>query len=366
MHRSILLSTLAILASPALAAPRYNITSLPGASTSISSFAYDFSSAGIAGATITTTADGSLASIPILWKHGQTAALPLPANYEGSAIAIDQAGDIAGIIRDMSWRAPSLPVLWQNGNLQFLNLADMAAGTVLGMNDSGITVGEIHNLDANGYSIQQTAAFWIGGQPTTIQGFYQATAANDVGQFLLESPAGSFVWTNGVAAPIPSLGGTYAMGRDINNLGHVAGCALTSDHMLHAFLFKNGTTTALADLPGSTGTTLVDGMNNADDVVGSSYHLDEGPHAVLWKNGIPYDLNDLIPPASGWTLYDAMGIDDNGTIWGSGQFDGGDPQAFLLTPIDPQSIPEPASLSLLSLSILPLLLRRVASAPRGA
>ncbi len=53
--------------------------------------------------------------------------------------------------------------------------------------------------------------------------------------------------------------------------------------------------------------------------------------ALLWTCGYRYDLNDCIPPHSGWILINASGINNRGQIVGYGRFhDEG--HAFLLTP----------------------------------
>jgi hypothetical protein len=61
------------------------------------------------------------------------------------------------------------------------------------------------------------------------------------------------------------------------------------------------------------------------------------------------DLNDLIASGSGWTLGDAVGINDAGQIVGNGMI-GGNSHAYLLTPI-----PEPSTLILLCIGFASLL-----------
>jgi hypothetical protein len=48
-------------------------------------------------------------------------------------------------------------------------------------------------------------------------------------------------------------------------------------------------------------------------------------------DGSMHDLNNLIPPGSGWELVEATAINDAGQIAGSGRL-GGKMRAFLLTP----------------------------------
>ncbi len=64
------------------------------------------------------------------------------------------------------------------------------------------------------------------------------------------------------------------------------------------------------------------------------------------------DLNSLIDPSSGWSLFDAYGINDSGQITGEG-FISGHQHAFLLTPI-----PEPSSIMLAVFGFVGLWWRR--------
>jgi probable HAF family extracellular repeat protein len=90
-------------------------------------------------------------------------------------------------------------------------------------------------------------------------------------------------------------------------------------------------------------------LNNAGQVVGyfeiaGSGHL---LHAFLYDSGTTYDLNDLIPNASGITLNYTGGIDEAGRIVGFGTDGSGASRAYLLTPATP--VPEPTTLALLGL-----------------
>lgn len=82
-----------------------------------------------------------------------------------------------------------------------------------------------------------------------------------------------------------------------------------------------------------TGAALA--VNNAGEIVGDSGNgpavLYHDSHALLWTHGYRYDLNNCLPPRSGWVLSTATGINDNGQITGYGLCRGKD-HAFLLTP----------------------------------
>jgi probable HAF family extracellular repeat protein len=84
------------------------------------------------------------------------------------------------------------------------------------------------------------------------------------------------------------------------------------------------------------------GMNNYGQIVGWAEDDQLQDHAFLWQNDVMYDLNELIPTNSGWTLQYATAINDAGQIVGYG-LNGSDEndQAFLLTlatnsPVQPQ------------------------------
>ena len=72
-------------------------------------------------------------------------------------------------------------------------------------------------------------------------------------------------------------------------------------------------------------------INALGQVVGYAY-LAGGPtrHAFLYSDGTMTDLNDLLPPLSGWVLTEARQINDSGQIAGFGTYNG-QTRAFLLT-----------------------------------
>lgn len=81
------------------------------------------------------------------------------------------------------------------------------------------------------------------------------------------------------------------------------------------------------------GSSYANDINDAGQIVGSSQvskALDF--HAVVWDGGKLYDLNTLIHARSGWTLRDAVAINNCGQIAGSGVHSGRR-RAFLLTPV---------------------------------
>lgn len=118
--------------------------------------------------------------------------------------------------------------------------------------------------------------------------------------------------------PMPP-GSTEAWARAINDDGHVATGISTAGA---AWLWRGGSYTYLGDFEPMA-------MNDSDQVVGV------GPHgAMLWDGQDLVDLNALVDPDAGWRLDDAVAINENGQIAGTGMHDGRQ-VAFLLDPIVP-------------------------------
>jgi hypothetical protein len=135
-----------------------------------------------------------------------------------------------------------------------------------------------------------------------------------------------------------------------------------------------GTVTELGNLGTTGGGTFCRAyaMNDAGATVGWANEYEGGTYvgdrAVLWNSdGVAFDLNTLIDPDSGWTLFEADGISDTNWVSGIGLFDpdgagplGAYDRAFLLDASS--AVPESASFCLLACASTLLTLRRGRSA----
>jgi probable HAF family extracellular repeat protein len=146
-------------------------------------------------------------------------------------------------------------------------------------------------------------------------------------------------------------------GTAINALGQVTGYSGPGNGEVHAFRTTptgliSDPGTALGALPGLAN-SIGNGINALGVVVGTSYgnaNVGAG-HAFIYDTQMR-DLNDLIPPGSGWVLTSGTGINDFGLIAGFGQLNG-QGHAFVLTPV-----PEPGALALAGLAAVSWAIRR--------
>lgn len=151
--------------------------------------------------------------------------------------------------------------------------------------------------------------------------------------------------TLATATDLGSLGGDGAQGLAINSSGQVAGAAeLPGDNYMHAFISTpNGQPAAIEDLGtlfGPDANSLARGINSLGVVVGFCEDPASGSNLAFVFDTQMRSLSDLVP--AGWTITNAVGINDAGQIAANGSFDGGPSHALLLTPV-----PEPGSLALL-------------------
>lgn len=150
----------------------------------------------------------------------------------------------------------------------------------------------------------------------------------------------AYLYNNGVATDLGTLGGANSVGAAINSLGQVAGSAdydPTRSGATHAFLYGNGHMTDLGTLGGTSSQGL--GINDHGQVVGFSYvsKAFSPIEAFLYSNGQMISLQKLMAPTIGpnWSLTEATDINERGDITGWGSYNG-ELHAFVLT-----AVPEP-------------------------
>jgi probable HAF family extracellular repeat protein len=354
----LVLSLLSLLLSPAaLAAPTYSATFLPA---NFQALAID-AEGRIAGRG--TDSDGN--ALAFIWSAGSIAFLPAPGPASGGSTLVANAlenGVAAG-----AWQSGGAMrgFVYANGTAQDVGTLYGGDTVAWGVNAAGQAVGE--SLDAAGDS---RAFLYSGGAITdigTLGGAYaQARDINNAGFVVGGANPGpafpddgshAFLYRDGVMTDLGTLGGGFSFANAINDAGQVAGYSLLAgDMVFHPFLYSDG---ALLDL-GSLGGDYAEAraLNEAGLVVGLASLPGFGfSHAFLYADGSLQDLNALVDGLDGFTLTEAVGINEQGLIAANGCNEFGFCAPVLLTPV-----PEPAAPAMWLAGLLaglPLLSRRL-------
>ncbi|MEO0652016.1 MAG: hypothetical protein AAFZ65_15180 [Planctomycetota bacterium] len=216
------------------------------------------------------------------------------------AVDLDSIGRILGVGRDASIPA-GRSFLWDNGLVTDLGILPGALPTAAvraeALNESGVVVG------------------------------------TGDGATLLDH---AFRWENGVMVDLhvaSGVVGRVSSAFDVAPDGTAVGGADFTDDFIDfqepALWTPSGELVRIGTFGGSTG--LARGTNAHGDVVGTARNTTNQSRAFLYRNGVLVDLNDFLPPASGWFLLEGTAITDDGTIVGIGNLDG-DLQGFRLDP----------------------------------
>jgi probable HAF family extracellular repeat protein len=164
----------------------------------------------------------------------------------------------------------------------------------------------------------------------------------------------AFLYSNGQVIDLHTLDVPDSLGFAINNAGEVTGM-VGGYPSYHAFLYSDGQMRDLGTLGGLMASG--NGINDSGQVVGTSDL--PGPNtsraAFLYSNGTMTNLNDLIDPTLGLTLFSASGINEHGQIVADGYSSLTSPgsHAFILDPAS-ASVPEPSSVASVGFGLLVL------------
>jgi probable HAF family extracellular repeat protein len=227
-----------------------------------------------------------------LWDQGQRIDLTTPTSTYSQAYALNNAGAVVGVADLNGFYGHAF--LWQNGKMTDLGVLNGGHSCAYGINDKNEVVG---------YAL------------TAFMGTDMACKA--------------FLWRDGKMTDLGINGVAYA----INNHSQIIGVEGS-----YGFLWQEGKAVRLGSLGGSE--CYAYGLNDSGEIVGASGTKKEALHACVWRNGRIEDLNSEVS-APGWTLIEARSINAGGQIVGVGKFRG-QRRAFLLTPTQPSApLPPP-------------------------
>jgi probable HAF family extracellular repeat protein len=339
---SVMLALLWLCASASQStAQTYTVTDLGTLPGSTVSQGYALNDAGeAAGVSDTPSATATM------FSGGKATSISTLGSSVSVATAINGSGEIVGWNLSES-NFNSQAFLYSQGKMLNINSATLfASGTEAnGINSSGEVVGTGYLSSGSNFH----AFLYSGGRMEDIgpSGAYQASASaintsgQIVGSYSLNSGAsGTFLYTNGKMTLLPNPAGSRGgFGVAINDNGEIVGALFPATAIgSHAGKFSNGAWIDLGNFTGAQGSEAT-AINTAGQIVGTAvfptvfYHpYRPGKHvAVISTARGLVDLNTLIPAGSGFTLTDAVGINDSGQILCDATNASGNEHAVLLS-----------------------------------
>lgn len=245
---------------------------------------------------------------PVVWKDGQPLVLPLSPWAEGSANDINNAGDIVGYDDELG------AVMWTNGALIALG-AHTIGSLANGLNQRGQIVGNIE------YETSPPAArgfLWTDGQlyelpPLDDSRYCHAVNVNEAGRIVGACSSRAVLWEDGSVADL-GLDSDNSVALAINGRGQIVGYRQVGDNEYRAFVWENGNAVDLPTLGGMWSSAA--DINDTGQIVGTSQTIAGVTHAVLWEDGHLVDLG-----LAGGESSNARAINNRGQIVGTaGEF----------------------------------------------
>jgi probable HAF family extracellular repeat protein len=287
------------------------------------------------------------------WFGGGKQVLPSP--FE-SATAISSKGHIGGYSTTYSDGggifSSSSGLVYYRGNTTWVpdafSIGHAEApwyiyGRVVGVNGAGSVL-------AHGAANSGSGPYLVDGGAVKILPLVSAYAINDRGQvagwgYNAQSQAVAMLYAGGQLTALGTLpGDRYSSALDVNEDGVAVGYTASLDALgqthRRSFIYMNGQMTPLGNLAGDS--TAV-ALNNLGMVLGySNVPSTGGTRRVpyLYQDGAQYDLGSLVADP-GWRVAEVSDINDSGMIVGRACNLGGC-HAALLTPV-----PEPAAYAML-------------------
>jgi len=240
---------------------------------------------------------------PVVWEDGQPRELPLSAWSEGQALDINSTGDIVGFDDELG------AVMWKNGELIALGVQTIGS-LAWAINERGQVVG---NKEYETSPPEVLGFLWRHGQLSVLPQLgdspdCSALDINEAGQIVGQCSSRACLWDDGSVVDL-GVDSDNSVAWAINSRGQVVGYASPTGGGSSAFVWRDGVAEDLLTLGGLR--TSASDINDAGQIVGSSQTPAGQRHAVTWKHGQLIDLG-----LAGSTSSSALGIDNQGRIVG--------------------------------------------------
>jgi len=360
------------LGAGAAGAQQYEIVDLGALEGGLRSYALAISPGGI----VAGWASGAqIGKHPVIWIDGVIQDLGAPPGYEvGEARGVNDAGQVAVVAEGSPQTYHAF--LWEDGVWTDL-------GLMPGLNESmaedidaaGRIVGHCFTLGGGnnvGFLWEDGTMTDLGNLGGYVRPYDINLAGQVVGRCRATQPGGGlesrgFLWEAGTMVtlqPLPGHDFTQAFG--ISEGGRIAG---SSWYTIPPYNFSVDRAVTwldggeqIFDLGRTPGPPVCSGepfypdnialaVNDNGLAVGHAQCIASGGSlaAFVWQDGVMHNLNDLIPPGSGWELIKATDVNDAGQIVGFGFPPGSEYlHAFFLVPsvtgVDDDALPARAAL----------------------
>ena len=327
--RSLAIVSALLLAPAAAHAQRYVVQDLPLVGP-FGARVWDLNDAGVAvGHGLTP----SLQQHALVWPGAGVLDLT-PGNPLAEAQGVSEGGIVAGWAQNAAGRTEA--ARWVGGERTFLGWLPGHVGSLAqDANDAGLVAG--WSVTSVGDPV---ASVWSAGAIQAIAGaqswaFAVSETGDVVGRRYVGVDVQAFRWRGGQLTVLPDLGPNQASAVGISPLGRIAGSAQAPGGRLHAVVWDPDL--AVTDLGPFLGTfsTAASDVNDAGVAVGQAIIDPVGEifFATVWRGAGAEDLNTLIQPGSGWSLFGAQAVNARGEIVGNGLKNGfGGEKPFLLRP----------------------------------
>jgi uncharacterized membrane protein len=241
---------------------------------------------------------------------GSMQAIGPPGNVFSIGYAINEQGRIAGVMAsdDGRYRA----IIWNGTDIIIPEEPASFHSTAYAINNDGIIAG----MTESATGVQRAFAGGLQASATGSRAYSLNNAGYSAGSIEQGNTLVAAVWDSEMNEQILEVpGNVFTEAYGINDAGWVVGIS-------GAQISLKETSDALQQLITSRKVAVVPSIQLTEDFT-----------AILWLNGTRFDLNGLIDPTTGWTLLEAVAINNRGQIAGTGIING-NRDAFILTPID--------------------------------
>lgn len=274
-----------------------------------------------------------------------------------SATALNNAGDVVG----SAYTADHVEhaFISRDGQIQDLGTLGGPRSFATAVNSRGQVVGLADTADRGMHPFLYSDGKMVDLDPSGWYSSAWAYAINDHGQVLMaqgSSPVvyqdGKFTYLNDDLLP---AGGYPMRAEALNNAGDVVGEFRSYGDSTDTLVYRwnaNGDDPprVIANL-GPDG-YLLKALLSDDGQVAMMVEQSNEVHALLMQGGRTYDLNELIPSDSGWTIESVMNLNENGQILAAARDANHGAMTVVLTPegqptpAAPMPVPEPSTIAL--------------------